>query len=73
MMIEKECGIVENATFPSIWELDSQTGTADRSVVDDVDKMDRKDSDKHDAGTVIGLLVTVRALPDRCRVECLLM
>ena len=28
------------------------------------DKMDRKDSDKRDAGTVIGLLATVRALLD---------
>jgi hypothetical protein len=42
MMIEKERGIVENATFPSIWELNSQTGTVDKSVVDDVNGMDRK-------------------------------
>ena len=64
MMIEKECGIVENATFPSIWELNPQRGTAEKSVVDDVDKMDREVSDKRDAGTVIGLLVTVRGLLD---------
>ena len=64
MMIEKECGIVENATFPSIWELNPQTGTADKSVVDESDRTDPKDSDPRDAGTVIGLLVTARALLD---------
>lgn len=72
MMVEKECGVVENATFPSIWELISHTGTADKSVIN-VDKMDLKDPDKRDADTVIGLLVTMRTLPDRRRVEFLLM
>ena len=72
MMIEKESGIVGNATFPSIWELDPHTGTADKSV-DNVDKMDHEDPDKRDADTVIGSLVTVRSLPNQRRVEFLLM
>ena len=72
MMIEKESGVVGNATFPSIWELDPHTGTADRSVIN-VDNMDLKDPDKRDADTVTGLLVTVRTHPDRRRVEFLLM
>lgn len=42
MMTEKERGIVENATFPSIWELNSQTGTVDKSAMNDVNEMDRK-------------------------------
>lgn len=42
MMIEKENGIVENVTFPSIWELSSQPGTADRSVLDDVEDLNLK-------------------------------
>lgn len=72
MMIEKECGVVENATFPSIWELIPHMGKADKSVIN-VDKIDLKDPDKRDADTVIGLLVTVRTLPGRRRVEFLLM
>jgi hypothetical protein len=43
MMIEKESGVVDNATFPSIWELNPQTGTANTSVVDDSEEMDHKD------------------------------
>ena len=38
MMIEKECGIVDNATFPSIWELNTQTGSTDKSVAEDFSK-----------------------------------
>ena len=72
MMIEKESGVVGNATFPSIWELDPHTGTADKSV-NNVGKMDLEDPDKRDADTVIELLVTVRSLPDQRRVEFLLM
>ena len=52
MMIEKECGIVENATFPSIWELNPHTGTAEKSVID-VAKMHLKDPNKRDVDTVI--------------------
>lgn len=72
MMIEKESGVVGNATFPSIWELDPHTGIADKSV-NNVDKMDLEDSDKRDADTVIGSLVTVRSLPKQRMVEFLLM
>ena len=72
MMIEKECGVVENATFPSIWELNPHTATADKSVID-VDKMDLKDPDKRDTDTAIESLVTVRTLPDLRRVGFLLM
>lgn len=73
MMIEKERGVVENAIFPSIWEVKPHIGTADKSVLDHFDEMNCKDSDDHNAGTVIKLLVVVRALPDRCPAECLLM
>lgn len=73
MMTEKEYGIVENATFPSIWELNSQTGAANKSVGDDVDQKDCEDSDKRGAGIVIGLLVNMRELPDLCGGEFLLM
>lgn len=32
MMNEKECGIITNATFPSVYELISQPGAAIESV-----------------------------------------
>jgi hypothetical protein len=54
MMVEKECGIIENAIFPSIWELSPQPGSPDKSVVDAVEKTEHEDPDKYDAGTVIG-------------------
>ena len=72
MMIEKESGVVGNATFPSIWELDPHTGTATKSV-NNVDKMDIEDPDKRDADTVIGSLVTVKSLPKQRIVVFLLM
>lgn len=54
MMVEKECGIVENAIFPSIWEWSPQPGTETKSVVDAVEDMDYGNSDKYNVGTVTG-------------------
>ena len=55
MMAEKENGIIEGATFPSIWELNPQTGSAIKLRDIDVDQMGSM-TNVQDIGTVIGLL-----------------
>lgn len=46
MMVEKECGRIENPIFPAIWELSSTGGTAKKSVIDHAIETDQAVTNK---------------------------